>query len=113
MLALQKEQKHKQGLLQNLIKIQDDIDLIQYTITSLLDDGIIADNKDMVDEMIQISSSLEKEIGLLETTQMFKQKEDQYDAYVDIQSGSGGTEAQDAGDHRQGTGRVGREARQA
>ena len=26
---------------------------------------------------------------------MFKQKEDQYDAYVDIQSGSGGTEAQD------------------
>ena len=59
---MQKEQKHKQGLLQNLIKIQDDIDLIQYTITSLLDDGIIADNKDMVDEMIQISSSLEKEI---------------------------------------------------
>ena len=95
LLALQKEQKHKQDLLQNLIKIQDDIDLIQYTITSLLDDGIIADNKEMVDEMIQISNSLEKEIGLLETTQMFKQKEDQYDAYVDIQSGSGGTEAQD------------------
>ena len=94
-LALQKEQKHKQDLLQNLIKIQDDIDLIQYTITSLLDDGIVADNKEMVDEMIQISSDLEKEIGLLETTQMFKQKEDQYDAYVDIQSGSGGTEAQD------------------
>ncbi len=45
--------------------------------------------------MIEISSHLEKEIGLLETTQMFKQKEDQYDAYVDIQSGSGGTEAQD------------------
>ena len=56
LLALQKEQKHKQDLLQNLIKIQDDIDLIQYTITSLLDDGIIADNKEMVDEMIQISS---------------------------------------------------------
>ena len=95
LLALQKEQKHKQDLLQNLIKIQDDIDLIQYTITSLLDDGIVSDNKEMVDEMIQISSHLEKEIGFLETTQMFKQKEDQYDAYVDIQSGSGGTEAQD------------------
>ena len=45
--------------------------------------------------MAQISSDLAKEIGLLETTQMFKQKEDQYDAYIDIQSGSGGTEAQD------------------
>ena len=45
--------------------------------------------------MAQISGDLAKEIGLLETTQMFKQKEDQYDAYVDIQSGSGGTEAQD------------------
>ena len=56
LLALQKEQKHKQDLLQNLIKIQDDIDLIQYTITSLLDDGIVSDNKEMVDEMIQISS---------------------------------------------------------
>jgi peptide chain release factor 2 len=61
----------------------------------LLDDGIVSENKEMVDEMIQISNDLEKEIGLLETTQMFKQKEDQYDAYVDIQSGSGGTEAQD------------------
>ena len=89
---MQKEQKHKQDLLQNLIKIQDDIDLIQYTITSLLDDGIVSDNKEMVDEMTQMSSDIEKAIGLLETTQMFKQKEDQYDAYVDIQSGSGGTE---------------------
>ena len=95
LLALQKEQKHKQGLLQNFVKIQDDIDIIQYTITSLLDDGIVLDNKEIVDEMIQTSSNLEKSIGLLETTQMFKQKEDQYDAYIDIQSGSGGTEAQD------------------
>ena len=95
LLALQKEQKQKQDLLQNLIKIHDDIEIIEYTITSLIDDGIVSDNKDMIDEMNTISIALEKEIGLLETTLMFKQQEDQYDAYIDIQSGSGGTEAQD------------------
>ena len=95
LLALQKEQKQKQDLLQNLIKIQDDIEIIEYTITSLIDDGIVSDNKDMIDEMNTISIALEKEIGLFLTTLMFKQQEDQYDAYIDIQSGSGGTEAQD------------------
>jgi len=65
LLALQKEQKHKQDLLQNLIKIQDDIDLIQYTITSLLDDGIIADNKEMVDEMMEYDLNLASRDALM------------------------------------------------
>jgi peptide chain release factor 2 len=92
---LQKEQKQKQDLLDNLNKIEGDIDIIQYTITSLLDDDVVSENKEMIEEMSQISVNLEKSLGLLETTLMFKQKEDQYDAYIDIQSGSGGTEAQD------------------
>ena len=49
----------------------------------------------MIFEMSEIAQNLKKDISNLETTQMFKSREDRYDAYIDIQSGSGGTEAQD------------------
>jgi len=61
----------------------------------LVDDGQVDENKDMISEMSNLTDDLKKNINALETTQMFRTKEDQYDAYIDIQSGSGGTEAQD------------------
>ena len=61
----------------------------------MIDDGQVDENKDMISEMSNLTDDLKKNINALETTQMFKTKEDQYDAYIDIQSGSGGTEAQD------------------
>ena len=61
----------------------------------MVDDGQVDENKDMISEMSNLTDDLKKNINALETTQMFKTKEDQYDAYIDIQSGSGGTEAQD------------------
>ena len=36
-----------------------------------------------------------KKLDVLETTQMFKSKEDFIDAYIDIHAGSGGSVAQD------------------
>jgi len=78
-----------------LNKINDDIEMIEYTLRSLINDGQVHENKDMVSEMSVIADNLKKELTTLETTQMFKTKEDHYDAYIDIQSGSGGTEAQD------------------
>ncbi len=45
--------------------------------------------------MENLSRDCEKLINKLETAAMFKKKEDSYYAYMDIQSGSGGTEAQD------------------
>ena len=78
-----------------LNKINDDIEMIEYTLRSLINDGEVHENKDMVSEMSVIADNLKKELTTLETTQMFKTKEDHYDAYIDIQSGSGGTEAQD------------------
>jgi Protein chain release factor B len=45
--------------------------------------------------MEKLSSDCEKLINKLEAAAMFKKKEDSYYAYMDIQSGSGGTEAQD------------------
>ena len=92
---MQKEQKQKQNLIDNITKINDDIELIDYTLSSLVDDGQVEENIDMVSEMYELASNLKKNIDALETTQIFKTKEDEYDAYIDIQSGSGGTEAQD------------------
>ena len=77
------------------MKINDDIELIDYTLSSLVDDGQVEENIDMVSEMYELANNLKKNIDTLETTQIFKTKEDEYDAYIDIQSGSGGTEAQD------------------
>ncbi len=45
--------------------------------------------------MENLTSDCEKLINKLEAAAMFKKKEDSYYAYMDIQSGSGGTEAQD------------------
>ena len=92
---MQKEHKQKQNLIDNITKINDDIELIDYTLSSLVDDGQVEENIDMVSEMYELASNLKKNIDALETTQIFKTKEDEYDAYIDIQSGSGGTEAQD------------------
>ena len=61
----------------------------------MVDDGQVDENKDMISEMSNLTNDLKKNINALETTQMFRTKEDRYDAYIDIQSGSGGTEAQD------------------
>ncbi len=92
---MQKEQKQKQNLIDNIMKINDDIELIDYTLSSLVDDDQVEENIDMVSEMYELANNLKKNIDALETTQIFKTKEDEYDAYIDIQSGSGGTEAQD------------------
>jgi len=95
LMSLQKEQKQKQITLNTLDTIKDDIELIDYTITSLIKDNDIHDNAEMIEEMNVLLVTIGKKLDSLETTQMFKSKEDFNDAYIDIQSGSGGTEAQD------------------
>jgi len=95
LMSLQKEQKQKQSTLNTLDTIKDDIELIDYTITSLIKDNDIHDNAEMIEEMNVLLVTIGKKLDSLETTQMFKSKEDFNDAYIDIQSGSGGTEAQD------------------
>ena len=51
LMSLQKEQKQKQDLIDNLTKINDDIQLIDYTLTSLINDGQVQENKEMISEM--------------------------------------------------------------
>ncbi len=95
LLELQKNQKILQNSFKILKKINDDIELVTYTLNSLIDDKIVEDNEAMITEMCDIVVSVEKTLKSMETRQMFRTKEDPMNAYIDIQSGSGGTEAQD------------------
>ena len=95
MLELQRELKNQQNILKNISDIQSNIELVEYTIKSLIDENQLDNNDDIINEMCDISKHLSKDIVCIETTLLFKNKEDFYDAYIDIQSGSGGTEAQD------------------
>lgn len=95
LLELQKNQKILQNSYMILKKINDDIELVTYTLNSLIDDKIVENNEEMIAEMRDIVISIEKTLKSMETRQMFRTKEDPMNAYIDIQSGSGGTEAQD------------------
>ena len=95
MLELQRELKNQQNILKNISDIQSNIELVEYTIKSLIDENQLDNNDDIINEICDISKNLSKDIVCIETTLLFKNKEDFYDAYIDIQSGSGGTEAQD------------------
>ena len=57
---MQKEQKHKQNLIDSIMKINDDIELIEYTLSSLIDDGQVEENIDMVSEMYELANNLKK-----------------------------------------------------
>ncbi len=90
---------------QKLGKERADLELIVNTIdhlTSGLDDGeglleIAAEEEDRgtADEIVADLESLNKQLEKLEFRRMFSGEMDANNAYVDIQSGSGGTEAQD------------------
>jgi len=47
MLSLQKEQKQKQNLLDSLLKIKDDIELIDYTLQELMEENSFLENKEI------------------------------------------------------------------
>jgi len=53
------------------------------------------DDEDAVEEIIAELAGLEEKLGQLEFRRMFSGEMDPNNAYLDIQSGSGGTEAQD------------------
>ncbi len=63
--------------------------------TELLDLAIIEDDQSTVDEIVADLQSVEIEVGELEFRRMFSGEMDESNAFLDIQSGSGGTEAQD------------------
>ncbi|WP_141674654.1 MULTISPECIES: peptide chain release factor 2 [unclassified Gilliamella] len=76
------------GTLNSLTHGLDDVE-------GLLELAIEAEDQDTFDEAISELDQLEKKLVSLEFRRMFSGNYDSADCYLDIQSGSGGTEAQD------------------
>ncbi|MGP1928799.1 MAG: peptide chain release factor 2 [Arsenophonus sp. NC-WZS1-MAG3] len=64
-------------------------------ISGLLDLAIEADDKETFYEVVAELAQLEEKLGQLEFRCMFSRQNDSANCYLDLQAGSGGTEAQD------------------
>jgi peptide chain release factor 2 len=81
--------------LEMVVKTIDDLDIGIADSRELLDMAVEEDDESMVGEVQSELDRLDKQLGLLEFRRMFSGETDPNNAYLDIQSGSGGTEAQD------------------
>ncbi|AXF76796.1 peptide chain release factor 2 [Erwinia tracheiphila] len=64
-------------------------------VSGLLDLAVEAEDEDTFNEAVTELDGLEKKLAELEFRRMFSGQYDSADCYIDIQAGSGGTEAQD------------------
>ena len=95
MLSLQRDHKNKTKLKEEISKIAENIELVDYTLKTIIEDNTIDENVSLIQEMQTLLSVTTRSLRTFMTSLMFKNKVDSYDAFLDIQSGSGGTEAQD------------------
>ena len=81
--------------LEAVVKTIDDLDSGVADSSELLDMAVEENDESMVADVQAEVDRLEKQLALLEFRRMFSGETDPNNAYLDIQSGSGGTEAQD------------------
>lgn len=81
--------------LEMVVKTIDDLDNGVRDSRELLDMAVEEDDESMVADVQAELDRLDKQLGVLEFRRMFSGETDANNAYLDIQSGSGGTEAQD------------------
>ena len=82
----------------SLEKLIDAIDDLDASLNDLSELHVILDKENDIDELSSISEDLkdlERKISSLQFQRMFSGKNDSNNAFLDIQAGSGGTEAQD------------------
>jgi len=89
--ALGKEKTHLENVCNTFAKAS----AILGDAGELLEMAEAEDDNDTVDSVIDDLGDVEADIGALEFQRMFSGEMDQNSAFLDIQSGSGGTEAQD------------------
>lgn len=89
--ALNKEKTQLENI---CIKIDKCFDFLK-DVKELIDMSKTEDNQDVFLGTLKDLENIEKEIYKIEFEKMFNNKMDKNSAYLDIQSGSGGTEAQD------------------
>ncbi|MFT6189158.1 MAG: peptide chain release factor 2 [Oleispira sp.] len=78
-----------------MVKTIDDLETGCGDAQDLLDMAVEEDDEGAVDDIVAELEALETQLGILEFRRMFSNEMDPNNAYLDIQSGSGGTEAQD------------------
>jgi peptide chain release factor 2 len=81
--------------LEMVVKTIDDLDNGVRDSRELLDMAVEEDDESMVADVQAELGRLDKQLAVLEFNRMFSGETDINNAYLDIQSGSGGTEAQD------------------
>ncbi|WP_231757681.1 peptide chain release factor 2 [Microbulbifer elongatus] len=81
--------------LEAVVKTIDDLDTGISDSRELLDMAVEEDDEDSVAEVASELENLQQQLETLEFRRMFSGQTDPNNAYLDIQAGSGGTEAQD------------------
>ncbi|MDO3387016.1 peptide chain release factor 2 [Gilvimarinus sp. SDUM040013] len=81
--------------LEAVVKTIDDLGAGVSDLTELLDMAKEENDEDSLAEVIEEIEALDQQLQKLEFRRMFSGEMDENSAYLDIQSGSGGTEAQD------------------
>ncbi|ASG65987.1 peptide chain release factor 2 [Idiomarina piscisalsi] len=89
--ALGKERASLEQVVETLDKLQQGLDDVE----GLVDLAVEAEDEGTFNEAQDELSGLLKQLETLEFRRMFSKDNDSADCYLDIQSGSGGTEAQD------------------
>lgn len=85
----------ERSALEAVVKTIDELDVGVRDSRELLDMAVAEDDESMVGEVQSELERLDKQLGQLEFRRMFSGETDPNNAYLDIQAGSGGTEAQD------------------
>lgn len=85
----------ERSALENVVKTIDTLDTGLNDARDLLDMAVEEDDENAVNDIRTELASLQKELEVLEFRRMFSGELDPNNCYVEIQSGSGGTEAQD------------------
>ncbi|MFK5984642.1 MAG: peptide chain release factor 2 [Pseudomonadota bacterium] len=85
----------KKVSLEKSVLVLEQLDNDLNDLSELLDMAVEEDDQESVDEVISDIDKLDAIIDKLEFRRMFSKEMDENNAFIDIQSGSGGTEAQD------------------
>lgn len=89
--ALGKERSSLEAIVDTLDQMHQGLEDVQ----GLLDLAVEADDEETFNEAVAELDGLEVKLGELEFRRMFSGEYDSADCYIDLQAGSGGTEAQD------------------
>ncbi len=85
----------ERGILEEIVNTITELESGLSDASELLEMAIEENDEETIDTVIEDLADFEKKVGILEFKRMFSGEMDANNAFLEIQSGSGGTEAQD------------------